>query len=230
MGADGGTIAKRQDLLSSLTNRANADAQRGEDKEEDLIKICHLSSLPLYNNDPIVGDYKGKLYIKEKLLQYLLDIKMNKSSIKSEFSHIKSLKDICPVTVSWTIINREPFIECPVIKKVEKSYLYLRSCGCLISKKALNELSETKEERKCPNCNVIFYDYDIVMLDPLNLKQNRDINEENISILKQKGLSHSKLPLKKTKKKKLLDEDEYIRKRKLPDEITNSRKRKPTVS
>ena len=119
MGADGGTIAKRQDLLSSLTNRTNGDAQRGEDKEEDLIKVCHLSSLPLYNNDPIVSDYKGKLYIKEKLLQYLLDIKTNKHSVKSEFSHIKLLKDICPVTVSWTIINKEPFIECPVTKEVQ---------------------------------------------------------------------------------------------------------------
>lgn len=230
MGADGGTIAKRQDLLSSLTNRTNGDAQRGEDKEEDLIKVCHLSSLPLYNNDPIVSDYKGKLYIKEKLLQYLLDIKMNKHSVKSEFSHIKLLKDICPVTVSWTIINKEPFIECPVTKEVQKSYLYLRSCGCLISKKALNEFSKTKTEKKCPNCNVDFCDFDIVMLDPLNLKKNSDINEENILILRQKGLSHSKLPLKKPKKKKIHDEDEFIRKRKLPDEIASARKRKSTVS
>ena len=92
MGADGGTIAKRQDLLSSLTNRTNGDAQRGEDKEEDLIKVCHLSSLPLYNNDPIVSDYKGKLYIKEKLLQYLLDIKTNKHSVKSEFSPYQTAK------------------------------------------------------------------------------------------------------------------------------------------
>lgn len=95
-------------------------------------------------------------------------------------------------------------------KEVQKSYLYLRSCGCLISKKALNEFSKTKTEKKCPNCNVDFCDFDIVMLDPLNLKKNSDINEENILILRQKGLSHSKLPLKKPKKKKIHDEDDLL--------------------
>ena len=40
------------------------------------------------------------------------------------------------------------------------------------------------------------------MLDPLNLKKNSDINEENILILRQKGLSHSKLPLKSLRRKR----------------------------
>ena len=68
--------------------------------------------------------------------------------------------------------------------------------------KGVERVFKTKTEKKCPNCNVDFCDFDIVMLDPLNLKKNSDINEENILILRQKGLSHSKLPLKSLRRKR----------------------------
>ncbi|EMG47856.1 RTF2 Replication termination factor 2 [Candida maltosa Xu316] len=222
MGADGGTIISRSDILSTKDNK-QIDIHQPEDKEEVLIKTCHYSSIPLYKNDPIVGDYKGKLYIKEQILKYILGTKQDKSTIILQLSHISSLKDICPVKLSWTLVDQVPFIQCPVTKEIEKSYVYLRTCGCLVSNKALKEF---RKDGKCPNCDTVFEDCDVVILDPLNRKENVSKNDETINILKANGLSHSKLPLKKSKKRK--PEDEFVKKRKLLQDDPNDSKKVKT--
>ncbi|RCK60899.1 Replication termination factor 2 [Candida viswanathii] len=222
MGADGGSIATRQDILSNHTTKSQHNVPQGEDKEENLIKTCHFSTLPLYGNDPIVGDCRGKLYIKEYILKYILGTKKDKANVRAEFSHIALLKDISPVHVFWTVVDKVPFIECPVTKEVERGFSYLRTCGCLVSSKALREF---KHEGKCPNCNLSFEDYDVVVLDPLNKKENVALNDKNMEVLQGKGLSHSKLPLKKAKKKTLdSSTDEFVRKRK-PQEDAPTTKR-----
>ena len=226
MGADGGTIATRLDILLNHTIKSQHNVQRAEDKEENIIKMCHYSTLPLYNNDPIVGDCKGKLYIKEHILKYILSTKKDKGSIKPEFSHINLLKDILPVHISWTILDKVPYIQCPVTKEIEKGYSYLRTCGCLLSNKVLKEF---KHEGKCPNCNQLFKDDDVVILDPLNKKEVTELNEKTMAHLQEQGLSHAKLPLKKSKKKKLEDMnviDEFVRKRKLLEDIPNTKRSK----
>ena len=227
MGADGGSIATRQDILSDHTTKSKHNIQHAEDKEENLIKTCHLSTLPLYGNGPIVGDSKGKLYIKEQILNYILGTKRDKANIRPEFSHINLLKDILPVHIFWAVIDKVSYIECPVTKEIEKGYSYLRTCGCLVSNKVLREF---KDNSKCPNCNQQFEDHDVVVLDPLNKKENIELNEKNMTFLLEKGLSHSKLPLKKNKKKKNKEEtkivDEFVRKRKLLEDIPITKRSK----
>lgn len=145
MGNEGGTIVKRKDLLAlhALNNELNERV--GDDTEQVLLQSCALSGLPLYQNAPIVGDYKGKLYIKEKILQYILDAKLGKINIKSQFLHLKSLKDLCTVTITWKVVNDIPHFMCPVTRELDNkaaTYSYLRPCGCVMSSKVLREIKK----------------------------------------------------------------------------------------
>lgn len=64
MGNDGGTIAKRQDLFSLHKPKQK------EALEDEQVNVCAISYMPL--SDPVVGDYKGFLYRKDKLIEYIL--------------------------------------------------------------------------------------------------------------------------------------------------------------
>ncbi|KAG7661053.1 rtf2 [[Candida] subhashii] len=214
MGADGGTIAKRQDILSLHSNSVSSFKQKGDDNEETLLKSCAISSLPLYtkSNDPIVGDYKGRLYLKEKIIEYLLESKTDKSKIRPSFKYVKSLKDLCPVYIKWTeTAQGEHNIECPITKESKTTkveYVYLRPCGCVMSHKGLKELNKHIKmdsgpvESRCPTCSKKFhFDYDVVIINPLN-KEDIDLyNEKNYRYLRNElRLSHSSIPLKKDNK------------------------------
>lgn len=235
MGNDGGTIAKRQDILSlhnSKSTFVSFAEDKGENKEQILLQSCALSGLPLYKNNPIVGDFKGKLYIKEKILQYFLDCKLDKIKAQLQFQHLKSLKDLQTVKITWDIINDIAHFQCPVTKELDDktSYSYLRPCGCVISYKFLKELKKSLKtveisnqiETNCPVCNKKFtFDYDLVIINPINKAEFNDFNEENYKYLRNVlHLSHAKEPLKK-KKKKIAEEDadedkdDLIRKRKM---------------
>ncbi|KAI5954761.1 rtf2 [Candida theae] len=239
MGNDGGTIAKRQDILSLHNARSAHTAfaeDKGESKEQILLQSCALSGLPLYENNPIVGDFKGKLYIKEKILQYMLDCKLDKLKRQLQFQHLKSLKDLQTVKITWDVINDIAHFQCPVTKELDykASYSYLRPCGCVMSYKLLKELKKslkslksretsTHIEAHCPVCNHEFtFDYDLVIINPTDKSDFSEFNEENYEYLRTVlHLSHAKEPLKKKKKRKSESEDaeevkdDLIRKRKM---------------
>ncbi|KAG5421891.1 rtf2 [Candida metapsilosis] len=235
MGNDGGTIAKRQDILSLHNSKSTFTSfaeDKGESKEQILLQSCALSGLPLYKNNPIVGDFKGKLYIKEKILQYILDCKLDKLKIQLQFQHLKSLKDLRTVKITWDVINDIAHFQCPVTKELDNktSYSYLRSCGCVMSYRLLKELKKSLKagdtgdqiEANCPVCNQEFtFDYDLVIINPSNKSDYSEFNEENYKYLKNVlHLSHAKEPLKKKRKKSEGDDadedkDDLIRKRKI---------------
>ncbi|CAK9438479.1 uncharacterized protein LODBEIA_P27030 [Lodderomyces beijingensis] len=265
MGNEGGTIARRQDILSlHNSNQASSSksAAKGgggggeisEDAEQVLLQTCAISGLPLYQNNPIVGDYRGKLYIKEKILQYMLDFKLDKSKLKLPFQHLKSLKDLCAVAITWAVIDDIAHFQCPITKELDDktSYCYLRPCGCVLSYKYLKELKKTivretldrqgQHDARCPVCNKEFtFDYDLVIINPMDNPDFLEINNENYKHLKHVlRLSNAKEPLKKKKSKPPelasegslcstleLPKDEFVRKRKQQDldEVPNETKR-----
>ncbi|EAZ63403.2 hypothetical protein PICST_52289 [Scheffersomyces stipitis CBS 6054] len=233
MGNDGGTIAKRSDLLA-LHSR-NVEFQKADDNEASLITTCAISSLPLYSEKediPIVGDYKGRLYRKEKILEYILSLKLGEADPdKSEqYNYIRSLKDLVDVKVKWTISNGTPYIQCPVTmeSKQEKiSYAYLRTCGCVLSFKLLEDLAvhfgvgDEPIKSECPNCGEVFhFNYDIVVLNPLAKQQYNAWNDKNyVYITETLKRSHAKQLKKKSKsdsnapKKRRAEKDSINKKR-----------------
>lgn len=196
MGNDGGTIAKRKDILSLHGQDKYAD-DTTQDKESIRV-TCALSSLPLYHQ-PIVSDYKGKLYLKEKILEYLIAKKKTPA-----LQHIKSLKDVVDLKVTWSHGHR-PAIQCPVTRelKVRNVYGYLRPCGCVMSNLVLEELSKMHPKKPvesgCPSCGTAFhFDYDRVILNQMADEEYATINEVNMRYVALLGMSHSKKKRKRT--------------------------------
>ncbi|KAK6198737.1 Rtf2 RING-finger-domain-containing protein [Scheffersomyces amazonensis] len=218
MGNDGGTIAKRQDILSLHSSLRNLESRQEllNENESTLLTTCAISSLPLYSTKghivPIVGDYKGKLYIKEKILEYIIKRKIDKSLPNPAFAHINSLKDLIDVTIQWIYQDGVWIIQCPVTKESKASkatYAYLRPCGCVMSNKVLEEISKTSSkelpyESLCPVCDKLFnFNYDIVIINPLNNEKSSKFNETNYRYISEVlGLTHSKDIKKKKSKSK----------------------------
>lgn len=230
MGNDGGTIASRKDIIA-LHLRGK------KDNEEDRVSgistnYCKLTSFPLNTTKHVVGDYMGNLYIKEKIIETMIERKkkpldhtsnvgtsnVGTSSVGiSNVDHIKSLKDLVDVKVEW----KEGSIICPVSCSPAMIYAYLRTCGCLLSLKVLfpsMNLAETKSKLSCLSCGSEFhYNYDIVIANP-KTSEHREFNEANYNYLtKELKLHHNKSPLKKRKRDK---EEEKPAKRKNTATIT----------
>lgn len=232
MGNDGGTIAKRQDILSlhSYGNPGkNKTGQVVDDNEESMLNTCALSSLPLYNSEepPIVSDYKGKLYLKEKILEYIIGCKNRKnltdldSSRARTYNHIHSMNDLVDVHIQWrTNDEYNATIECPISKELRRNnttYAYLRPCGCVLSFKFLDGFLKHIDEKnskgdghrasqeiECPNCGKLFcFKYDVVILNPSDNPHHREFNQKSLSHLEHDLLlTHSKKHKKEKKKKK----------------------------
>lgn len=202
MGNDGGTIVKK--IKESLEEKSEA----GEDEEYTKLTTCAISLLPLYNQ-PIVSDYLGRLYLKEKVLEYII----NKSS-SNALEHITSMKDIVDTKINWKLVNSKYYIECPIthiIKTKNSEYGYLRECGCVVSYKLLQKLMSLKSDYNCPNCNKKFDKYDIVMINPMKNEEYTLINKTNFNHLDNLGLAHSKAS-KRKKKRNLADKQEKSKK------------------
>lgn len=144
MGNDGGTIAKRKDYLSlySHINKSNDKSLVDAVDTDAPLTSCSLSSLPLYGDPqpPLVGDYKGHIFLKEKILEFILERKQKKGDTaqhKSPFEHIKSINDLVDLTIKWRYDDstHEAFPECLATQVLKKSatYAYLRPCGCVLS-------------------------------------------------------------------------------------------------
>lgn len=135
---------------------------------------------------PIVADGYGKLYNKEKVLQYLLEMKKSKDNnkekeegknggIKEERGNtIKSLNDVQQLQIS--LDTSKGILECPVsniiidlqkdtdVKLSDAQFSYIVPCGCSMNTKMLYELIGLKSldviseetNKACPHCNATF--------------------------------------------------------------------------
>lgn len=237
MGNDGGTIAKRKDIITLGFKKNLVDINRQKEikqaHQEDSLKLCALSSLPLYDKEerPVVGDYKGNLYLKEKVLEFMVQKKLgnseNDKGDENRLGHLKAIKDIVDVKIKWkkSETTGTPYMVCLVSGESTNasSYAYLRTCGCLMSFQILQKLqgkakvdearskdSKTKnvtekeilQDSLCPSCDMPYTSVDIVRLNLENSEEVNLYNERNMMKLKSMGLSHSKAPRQHKKLKK----------------------------
>lgn len=164
MGCDGGTIPKRKEIVKNKQN----DQHR--DKNADLSakwQFCSLSGLRL--KEPIVACQLGRLYNKDTIIEHLLGSKTSNqsstSSSSNSVSHIKSLKDVKELKLkekpefdkshqasSGSEQFKAQFV-CPISGldvNGKYKFFYILTCGCVISERALKEVSN---EKNCILCS-----------------------------------------------------------------------------
>ncbi|KAK4688508.1 replication termination factor 2, partial [Tremellales sp. Uapishka_1] len=145
MGADGGSIPDRSDLVKTKA------APRVADKAllRELYLLCALSKKPL--NRPVVADPLGKLYNKDAIIEYFLD-KSKYGDGDQICGYLKGVKDLLtlnltlnptlsPPSSSTTnaVPLRAPFV-CPLTFREMSGtvpFIALRPCGCVFSDAAI---------------------------------------------------------------------------------------------
>ena len=170
MGNDGGSIAKRDELVrtKACSDKADPDALR-----QALWTLCTLSRQPL--RSPVVADSLGRLYNKDALLQYLLSRNDRPRGGPDDIAagHIRGLKDVVSLSLtnnpeyrppSQSESAAAPFL-CPLTGKEmngKHRFIYLSPCGCVMSEsgvKAIASQDKTTDTdaRPCPICHTSFH-------------------------------------------------------------------------
>ncbi|ORY32914.1 Rtf2 RING-finger-domain-containing protein [Naematelia encephala] len=145
MGADGGSIPDRRDLVKT---KAKAE-QTDKALLRELFFLCALSKRPL--SRPVVLDPLGKLYNKDAVIEYFID-RSKYGDGDQICGYLKGVKDLMTLNLtpnpSYTpsissttadIPSRAPFV-CPLsLKEMSGTvpFIALRPCGCVFSDAAI---------------------------------------------------------------------------------------------
>ncbi|KAI6654612.1 hypothetical protein LOD99_1008 [Oopsacas minuta] len=170
MGCDGGTIPKRSEMI-----KTKKKAMRDKKQDELIARwfYCALSNHELRR--PVMGCELGRLYNKEELLTALLDKPNKPESIE----HIRGLKDLRELKLTpnksfnrKALEKAEGYIDyqnsefmCPVLgveMNGHYSFVFLWSCGCVFSERALKEL----KTNNCLVCGQARKENDVINLYP----------------------------------------------------------------
>ncbi|XP_059415622.1 replication termination factor 2-like isoform X2 [Carassius carassius] len=152
MGCDGGTIPKRHELVKGPKKVEKVD------KTAELAakwRYCALSQEKLKR--PIVACELGRLYNKDAIIEYLLDKSAERPN-SEVVAHIRSIKDVKELNLTdnpaWKGERRNikgdcyedmhcSMFICPVVgleMNGKHKFLYLQTCGCVFSERALKEV------------------------------------------------------------------------------------------
>ncbi|ORZ35102.1 Rtf2 RING-finger-domain-containing protein [Catenaria anguillulae PL171] len=153
MGADGGSIPRRDELVKSKVRAVKHDPSL---LAALALYYCSLTKERL--SAPIVADDLGKLYNREAIVKHLLDRRAGDATATDgidEVKHIKSLKDV--TTLELTKMSSDnvqddgteadnahkPQFACPLTGRPlngRHRFVYLRTCGHVMSLAGLREL------------------------------------------------------------------------------------------
>jgi hypothetical protein len=194
-GGDGGaTGAESRDCYLNMYAVKKPD--KVDPNEQRLSKWlnCAISNEPLKH--PVVIDFLGNVFNKEKLVEALLMKKLPRA-----YSHIKGLKDMIAVELSVIpgfetrssnlkagLISQNRF-ECPITGlefNGKYKFFGLTSCGHVLSAKALKEIKSSK----CHVCHKEFTESDKIVING---------SEEEVAALRKK-MEEKLREKKKTKK------------------------------
>jgi hypothetical protein len=160
-------------------------------------RTCQLTNRKL--QVPVVSDYKGLLYNKEAILEYLVDPMKYSEKQKELVKHIQGLKDVVEVKLNG--------FECPItgneLGTSGLKYVYLVKCGDMFAEKCL------KLTKECPVCGDNYVEDDIIILNPV--EQDLQLLQKRMDKLRSDGLTHS---LKKAKRKKHSQESTNVKRTK----------------
>ena len=157
IGGDGGSIPTRGEMVK-LKKVHKADVNPALTASSRW-RTCALSHHPL--QAPVVACELGNLYNKDAVIEFIMDKKKLKHTDDFSFSHIKGLKDVHRCELVWEEDKRRSndhvdevrhLFLCPVTQTPANGrlpFVVMRTCGCVIAKKAITELLEDQ----CLNCS-----------------------------------------------------------------------------
>ncbi|KAA8909515.1 hypothetical protein TRICI_004480 [Trichomonascus ciferrii] len=153
-----------------------------------------------------ISDYKGQLYNKESLLEYLLSPDNYTHVEKEPVRHIKSIKDFVELKIVTDGENDDKWV-CPISKKESGKFVYIVECGHVFSESAMKNIDDLTN---CMVCDTPFDQSNVITVNPVD---EADVNrlESRMNCLKDRGLSHSlrKLSSKKGSKKRKSENKEH---------------------
>ncbi|KAK9457617.1 Rtf2 RING-finger-domain-containing protein [Dipodascopsis uninucleata] len=208
MGNDGGSIPKRSDLVkSSAKAPTTSDLFEYNSLHASFIwTTCILSKKPL--EFPIVSDYKGHLFNKESILEWLISPEKFGDG-ESTVPHIKSMKDVVELKISKDSAGR--WI-CPITRKELKAnggkFVYLSECGHVFTENALREIDSSA----CLECGAEFDQANLVIINP-TIPEDIEQMRQRIERLRALGLTHSLKPAVSKKKRKDTSQDSKKKKK-----------------
>lgn len=235
MGNDGGSINKLKTLKLNVDVKGQEyvakDDNQVEFKNSSIWKYCKLSNLPL--ELPIVSDYIGNLYNKEKILEWLLcrdKLKEYNSDQIQQFQHIKSIHDIVELNGLKMLpkknnnkLKSKSFnnIECILSGSMfgETGLNYIVNCGCVIPRKYF-DMTNTKINT-CPNCHKkADIEQETIIINPISNRDKIKLQERYDKLAKNNMYHDNTAKKKKRTKKQTGKESNY----------SNSNKRKLTIN
>lgn len=174
--------------------------------------FCRLTNKQL--ELPIVSDYKGHLFNKEAILEWL--ITPGKEDYTADqiqkFSHIRKLADVVELknikekSSSERLGDGGSVLQCEygegLLGKAAK-FVYIVSCGDVLPSTALQMFSNDK----CPKCGTPFHTLDVITINPSTEQEIKSL-EERIGELDQRNQHHNGSARKKKKRKKISKEKE----------------------
>ncbi|KAJ3220257.1 Protein RTF2 [Dinochytrium kinnereticum] len=171
MGCDGGSIPKRHELVKTKAKPQRPDKNSQVDAKWNC---CTLSKEPLQK--PVVGCRLGRLYNKDKLIEFLLDRK-GFGEGEAVAGHITKASDVITLNLApnpallqqdsgqsailGTISDKTRLAAwiCPITCKEMNGKT--RSCGCVLSEQAFKEIPS----QTCLQCSKPFSPEDLI---PIN--------------------------------------------------------------
>ena len=190
MGADGGSIAKRSELVRT------AEKAENEDKNiNSLWTQCSLSHQKL--EDPVVSDYNGSLYNKTAVLELLLGTYNGPPPVTKRASQIRDVVEL------QRDIEKGRWID-PVSRKdletegFTERFAYLAECGHIGPKSVLLKASN------CPICETHYRD--MVIINP-RTADSRQRNQTRIDRLLAEGKSNSLRAIKRPATRKRVSDE-----------------------
>ncbi|CEP60014.1 uncharacterized protein LALA0_S01e01046g [Lachancea lanzarotensis] len=209
MGNDGSSISRVKTLLTA-TKRRSSDSQNSESRNFDSVSrwsVCRLSNTPL--RVPVVSDYRGNLFNKESVLEWLLT--PHKEDYSDDqvrlFGHIKTLKDVIELhnIVEVKVQDGGSVLKCDVGDEIwgrsSGNFSYLARCGHVLPRRTLRG-------DLCPVCSIQYKQKDVITLNPSS-GELVDL-EARMAQLKSEGLTHSGKAAK-TKKRKAKPTDAAVK-------------------
>jgi hypothetical protein len=169
MGCDGGTIPRRDELVRTKKKPEQVD------KDAEIAakwRHCALTQQPLV--PPIICCELGRLYNKEAVITHILEKGQGTEIAK----HIKGMKDVMELKLTENteytgdgpekgdgyVDRQSAQYICPVVgieMNGKYRFCYLRTCGCVLSEKAMKEVSSAT----CHKCGAPYTAEDVIIIN-----------------------------------------------------------------
>ncbi|KAI3629011.1 hypothetical protein CBS9595_000083 [Malassezia furfur] len=158
MGNDGGSIARRDDLVRTKASVETADK---DEVRHALWTQCRLSKARLAK--PVMVDRLGQLYNKDGVIEYLLRRGQGEASASENRDLREATLTPAPTSHDRHATDTYPFV-CPLTQRALNGkfrVVCLWPCGCVLSESGVRETtgvskSSAESTSPCPVCNVPF--------------------------------------------------------------------------